>query len=195
MSKELNKSKRKTKNAVTKTNKSKKNIKMKKVEKKGFWQQDTLLKIVFFSLIIVVIVLSIMVYKKGKIEKNIKSDIVIPINETDKSFDFSINALNLSKTDEYVFKVTNYRKNKINDKKIYYDITINNDSEAVVEVMKNENNRDLMQNKKSTVITGEELKEGEKEDIYYHVKALPSKKLDKDDIIHVKITSSSENIE
>ena len=84
--------------------------------------------IIFIVLLIVVIALGVLIFQKSKMESNNETaNISIPIIKEDSRFAFNINALNLSQTDEYVFKVVNYRDDDINTEDFSYNITINID--------------------------------------------------------------------
>ena len=63
---------------------------------------------------------------------NETANISIPIIKEDSRFAFNINALNLSQTDEYVFKIVNYRDDNINTEDFSYNITIINPKNAVL---------------------------------------------------------------
>ena len=97
---------------------------------------------VFILLLILVIVLTVIAYKKDKEEKkNIRANIVIPLLKKDDSFHFNINALALSMSKEYVFKITNYKDDKINDEELKYTIKITNTTSANLKLTKNNINK------------------------------------------------------
>ena len=164
---------------------------MKKSKKKNV--QDLLksvktLTIVFALLLILVIfllVLCIVKYKESK--KNEFANMVIPVYETNTNYEFNINAKILSEVGEYTFKIVNYKKKDINKEEIPYKIEIKNDTNSTIKVTKNNDNKNLMGNKKEKIIDEVTLNKDEKEDIYYHIKITKSNDITKDDLIYIKI--------
>ena len=151
------------KNISSKENKNKKEIKGKD---KGF----ITLNIVFFSLIVLVIILSIIVFKKNNEMKNtLVADMIFPVIEENATLPFSISLNNVSEDKEYIFKVTNYRGNKINDSEINYKIIIENPSDAKIKVFRGNGNNDLMVDQKYTEIDNLKMYKDVKEDVYFRV--------------------------
>ena len=158
-------------------------------EKENFFTSVKFLKIVFFILLIVVLVLGVMVYKAYlKDKKETHADIVIPVMKSGDEFAFNINAYELSKSNEYVFKITNYTNKKINSKKTSYRINIMNNTDSVISVTKNSSERNLMEKQKSTIVK-EVIESSKERDIFFHVKVKSSGKLSKNDLIAVRIES------
>lgn len=148
------------------------------------------LTIVFILLLILVIflfILCVIKYKESK--ENEFANMVIPVYELNTDYEFNINAKTLSEVNEYVFKITNYKKGKINTKKIPYKIEIKNDTNSKIKVTKNDSNKNLMTNKKETIIDQNTLKIDKKENIYYHIKITKSANLTAKDLIYIKITN------
>ena len=165
----------------------------KKKEKKTI--QDLLkstqtLLIVFVALLILVITLLVLCVVKYKESKNDGfANMVVPIYETNTNYEFSINAKILSETDEYIIKVTNFRKDQINKEEFSYKIEINNETNSTIKVTKDDSKKDLMKDQANTVIEGRTLKKDKKDSVYYHVKITNYKDLSQDDSIYIKIVN------
>lgn len=166
-----------------------KNSKKKKLTIKEVINSTKFLTIVFILLLILVIVLSVMCYKKNEeSKKNGFANISIPITELDSSYEFSISAPTLASTDEYIFKVTNTKDDKINSEEIPYKVTIENETDCVITIQVNDNNKDLMQSQKSTILTDKLAKDSE-DVVYYHVKVKSYGDLGNKDLINIRINS------
>ena len=145
--------------------------------------------IVFVLLLLVVIVLGWLCYKKNdEVKRNKPSNIVIPILKKNSSIDFSINAVSLSLTRDYVIKITNYDKNKIIDNDTNYQIIINNKNDCLIGAYKDDLKTNLMENQEETIIKGNLLK-NKKSEIYYHIKMLSKGNLNSKDLINITIKS------
>ncbi len=157
----------------------------------GFWENNGLLKLIFLILAFAVFVLAVLVVQKNNEEKDkIVPDLVIPIvSEEDKEFAFNIEALALSRSDEYILEITNYKKDEINPNDVLYQITIMNKTKAEIEVHELENPTNLMQEQDSTVIEGIRLLTGEKGEVYYSIKMSKTAVLDQKEVIQVKVES------
>lgn len=171
----------------TKIIESTKNIKSKK-SLKDIVTSTKFLSIVFFSLLILVIILGVLCYKRISDEKSKKkSNMNIHIAKKEDTSEFDINAAALASVSEYIFRVSNY-DDKLNDEEIPYTITISNKLDCVIEVTKDDDKKSLINTQEETKIEGV-LSNKEKEDIYYHVKIVSKGKLDSRDLINVKIDS------
>ena len=169
--------------------------KVEKVEKKSkmkeFFSSIMFLKIIFVILIIVVIVLGIFIYKKEKSDDNKQyAHISVPINQLGSDFEFGIDALLLSKENnkEYILKITNYKDNKVNKEEIPYQVIIENPTDCIISVTKNDEDKNLMVEQLSTMIEGM-LGSSKKEDIYYHIVIDSIGNLQSNDFLSVKIVS------
>ena len=144
--------------------------------------------IIFIVLLIVVIVLGVLIFQKSKMESNNETaNISIPIIKEDSRFAFNINALNLSQTDEYVFKVVNYRDDDINTEDFTYNITILNPTNTVIEMTKDDGKKNYLSGKEEETIENEKLGNSLKEEHYYHIKVVKTGKLMEKDLISVII--------
>ena len=144
--------------------------------------------IIFIVLLIVVIVLGVLIFQKSKMESNNETaNISIPIIKEDSRFAFNINALNLSQTDEYVFKIVNYRDDDINTEDFSYNITIINPTNTVIEMTKDDDKKNYLSGKKEETIENEKLGNSLKEEHYYHIKVVKTGKLMEKELISVII--------
>ena len=149
---------------------------------------STLQLVIFIVLFIIVIVLGILIFQKSKNESNNEiANISIPIIEKDSRFAFNINALNLSQTDEYVFKIVNYRDDVVNNEDFTYKITIINPTNAVIEMTKDDGKKNYLSGKKEETIENEKLGNSLKDEHYYHIKVVKTGKLMEKDLISVII--------
>ena len=173
-----------------------KNEKIKKEEKKrtvkDFFSSVLFLRILFVCLIVLVIGLGILIYQKEKKEeKEVHSHITVPVYQLESEFEFGIDVALLAKekNKEYIIKVTNYKDDKVNTEEISYQVLVENPTDCVVSVKKNDDKENLMKEQKSSLIEGGVLSASEKEDVYYHVFIDSMGKLKSDDLLHVKIIS------
>ena len=164
---------------------------MKKKKKKlGFKEvvsSKKVLSIIFFLLLILVIVLIILCVIKTKNDKYVAANIVIPVFEENTNFEFSLDAKSLSELNEYIFKIVNYRKNKINKDKIKYQIEVVNNTDSLLEVKIDDQGKNLMTNQQDSIFDEVTLSNEEKESIYYYVKLKDIKNLKKDDLIYIRV--------
>ncbi len=160
----------------------------KKDKKKSIFNLDNLLKLVFFILLILVIVLGVMVYKKdNEMSGKVTANIVIPVFEEGSSSSVTINADNLSS--DYIIKVTNYRGDSINSSELKYSVNVLNSTSSSIQVFKNKSQDNLMVDNKNTIIEGESLKKDTKENVYYYIRINDYSKVKKDEKIVVRIDS------
>ena len=169
--------------------------KVEKVEKKSnmkeFFSSIMFLKIIFVILIIVVIVLGLFIYKKEKNDDNKQyAHISVPVNQLGSDFEFGIDTLLLSKENnkEYILKITNYKDDKVNKEEIPYQVIIENPTDCIISVTKDNEDKNLMVEQLSTTIEGK-LTSALKEDIYYHIVIDSVGNLQSNDLLSVKIVS------
>ena len=145
---------------------------------------------IFVLLILLIIVLGVMIYQKNEKEKHSAfANMKVSVVKKDDEFSFGISALTLAQTDQYIFKIMNYKKNSINQEEIPYKVIVDNATDSVIKVTKNDSDEDLMKEQSYTVIEEGVLSKDEQEDIYYHVTITSSGKLSSKDVIYVKIIS------
>lgn len=157
---------------------------------KEFFSSTLFLSIVFIILLIIVIFLMILVHQKRKseIEEN-KANIVIPIYKADADFEFSISAVDLKKSNKYTFKVINYMKDIVSEEDITYKITIQNPTDSVITLMKNDEKENLMKSQKETILENETLSAKEEDEAFYYVRFKKTGKLKNTDLITIHIDS------
>lgn len=163
----------------------------KKTKKKTFKDiinSTKTLTILFVLLLILVIFLTVLcVIKNKEADENEFANMVIPVYELNTDYEFSINAKTLSEVDEYVFKIVNYKKDEINKEELPFQVEINNDTNSIIKVTKDNGKKDLMKQQKQTVLKKEILKKDEKDSVYYHIKITKNNELNRKDLIYVKI--------
>lgn len=168
----------------------KKNNENKKTKQKII-SSDKILLIVFCLLLILVITLfGIILQKKHEKETNPPANIVIPIYKEFTSYHFSISALGLAQKKDYLFKITNYRGKEINSDNIKYEIKIENDTNSTIDITKEKEKKNLMTDKKSSIIEGE-IKSHKKGEDIYKVSMTSHKKLTDNDFIRIEITNKN----
>lgn len=142
----------------------------------------------FGVLLVLVILLAVMVFVKGNEAKENQSNIVFSIMEENTR-----NYLNLDLQSlvgkEYTLKVTNYRNNKVNKNSSHYSITITNDTDVEIEILKNNEGNNLMTNQKESVIEGENFGTSEKEEVVYYFRVKNSDKIKEGDSIRIEVES------
>jgi hypothetical protein len=168
-----------------------------KKQKKSFLESlksivtsTTFLGIVFVLLLGLVIILGIYVHdKKNEEREELHANIMIPINEVETEYEFSISAIDLRKVGKYIFKITNYLKDAINEDEIVYSITIQNPTDSVITLTKEDAKENLMLDQKKTVIENEILPSLYKKDVYYTVQFAEIGDLKNKDLISIIINS------
>ncbi len=156
----------------------------------NFFSSTAFLTFVFVLLVIIVAFLIVLVHQKRKeVGDELHANIVIPIYKKDADFEFSISAVDLKKSKEYVFKVVNYMKDIVNQEDVSYKITIKNPTDSVISLTKNDDNNNLMKLQKETVLDNEILMSKEQDEVFYFVHFKKVGKLKNDDLITVHIAS------
>lgn len=169
---------------------NKKNTKNKKEQTKTLINKNNYLYIIFVVLLIIVIFLGIKVYQKSKTKQIEEADIVIPILKKDTSYEMNIDLQELLKKEDYSIKISNFRQDIINEEKIKYKITINNDSDANIKVTKDQDENNLIIDQESTRIEGVSLNANKKDFAIYHFSVENKKnKIDKGNSINIRIES------
>ncbi len=142
----------------------------------------------FGVLLVLVVLLGIMVYVKGEEAKEKNSNIVFSILDENTRNSLSVDLASLVGK-EYTLKVTNYRKNKINPNGAQYRLILTNDSDASIEVVKDDEAENLMTDSKKSVIEGEKFSKTEKENVIYTIRVKDSDKVKKGDSLEIEIQS------
>ena len=184
------------KNVVKKTEEVK-NKSRKKISYDKLASFEKVLLGVFILLAILVCILGCLVItNKNKNRVIDKTNIVLPILEENTKDTLEIDAYGLTKERYYIIKVTNYHDKKKLEEDILYNIDIENETKATIKLTKNDDNTNLIKNNNKTVITGLELKKGDKQEDYYYLSIVHDGGVVKDDTIKItfstKITEDTE---
>ena len=149
-----------------------------------------IMKIVFFALIVLICVLLVAVINKKKEQsKELVAKMTFPVIEEESKMPFSIDLTEVKENDEYIFKVTNYRNDKVIDKDINYTITVINNTDSKIKLYRGKSNVDLMKDQKNTEITDLKVYKNEKEDVYFRVVFDDLKNVKEKDMIDIIIES------
>ena len=155
---------------------------------KSFIASYKFLYTAFGILFAIVIILGCMVYVRTGEEPTNKSDIVFSIMEsnTQNYLDLDLQTL-VGK--EYTLKVTNFRNNKINSEETPYKIVITNNSEAEIEILKNDAGQNLMTDQTTTTIEGEKFSTTKEESVVYYFRIKGEDKIKKGDTMRIEVDS------
>ena len=179
------------KKVVKETKKVTKVTKEKKLDYKKVVSNEKFLLGIFILLAILVCILGCFVIKNMNSNRVIdKTNVVLPIIEENTKDTLEIDAYGLTKERFYVIKVTNYRDKNINEEEFEYSIDIENDTKATIKVTKNDDDTNLIKNNKKTVITGQKLGKGEKQDDYYYVSIVHDGGVVQKDTIKITFSTS-----
>ena len=142
----------------------------------------------FAALFIIVIMLALMVFTHKDDEQGVRSNIVFSIvdKETQSYLDMDLETL-VGK--EYMLKVTNYRGNRLNTSGAHYTISITNNTNVEIEVLKNNEGENLITDMNYTVIEGEEFSKTEKEEVIYYFRVKNADKIKAGDKIRIEVAS------
>jgi len=143
-------------------------------------------------LLVFIIFLGFLIYHKEKEkEESFDAHISIPVLKIGSSFKFGIDASLLleEKDQEYIFKVTNYRNDVKAKIDIPYKVIINNPTNAVISLTKEEDKTDLMVEQNNTELEEIMPFSEENEAVYFHIKITSHDKMKSDDFISVEIVS------
>ena len=178
----------KKKKVSTNVNKNNKEVVVEKVNKKD--KGTIIMTITFFALLILVSVLfAVVIHKKHVADNELVAKMVFPVIEKDSAMSFSIDLGYVSEDDDYIFKITNYRDDKVNDFDVNYKIIIKNETAAKIKVFRGKTNVNLMKKQKNTEITDLKLYKNEKEDVYFRVSFSNLDKIKKKDMVDVYIVA------
>ena len=183
-----NTSTKKTQNNIKKDNNNINKVKVEK--KKKIFTKDNLLLAIFIFLVFLVVFLGVKVAQKYNKEKDIiKANITIPLMKKDDKAVVEIDLNELSKQDEYVFKITNYRNEELITENIPYKITVLNETDTTIELKRDKINNNLITNQKETVIDSLRLYKDKKEEIYFHVRILKKGNIKPKEVVKIIVES------
>lgn len=180
-----------SKSSVKKTNNIKEKSNIKNKNSKNIDKTSVILLIVFITLCVTVCILfGLVLHKNKEMSKNPTASIVIPVIKKDNKMTFSLDLYSMKEKEEYIFKVTNYRGDNVNDFDINYSIYIKNDTDAKLELYRVGNEKvNLMDNIVDNEIKGFKLYKNEKEDIYFKVVVSNLKNVKKKELASIMILS------
>ena len=95
----------------------------------------------------------------------------------------------IKKANKYTFKVINYMKDIVSEEDISYKITIQNPTDSVITLMKNDEKENLMKSQKETILENETLSAKEEDEAFYYVRFKKTGKLKNTDLITIHIDS------
>ncbi|MBQ3307254.1 MAG: hypothetical protein IJG68_03560 [Bacilli bacterium] len=142
----------------------------------------------FAFLLVLVIILGIVVFIKGKEKKETTANMVIPILTQGSHNSMRINLYSL-KDNDYIIKVTNFRGNETNENNVNYSVTLTNDSNSNIEVTKDQEKENLMIDQNATRIENQSLTGKKKETAIYHIHLAEHAKPSEGDYVTVEIVS------
>ena len=156
-------------------------------EKKLVWS-DILLLIIFGVLLSIIVILSLSIMKKKEAANTEYSDLVIPIlkqKSTNKMF------IDLSQIEnkEYSIKITNYRKDIINEDEISYAVEVENPNKISIEIYKNEIKKNLADDNGNFTIGNNTLRSKIKQEDIYKIIVTDQRKLTSEDKLQLNIVS------
>ena len=150
-----------------KAKKKLKNIKIEKKPKQEKKEKTNIVKRIISSyaflystlaiLAVVVVVLGVLVNNQKKIEDQ-EADLVLPIIYENTQNELKVDMPKLYKKGEYILKITNFHGKQVNKEKIAYNITIKNNSDSKIKVVKNDGKDNLMVDQVATTIDDGSLK-------------------------------------
>lgn len=186
----------KSKQTVRKTTKS---SSTKKIEKKETTKKDNkkiglssenILLLIFLILLIIVIALTVMVFnKRSEFKKEPNANLVVPVFKAGEVNNVSLNVSSLVKDGEYILKIANSKNGKVNKEELQYSLTIENESEAVIEVTKDSDARNLMGNEKSAKVEDQVLLKDKKDADYYHIRVVSDDGVKDGDKLNIRVES------
>lgn len=172
--------------------KKRNNKKIKEKDKKGIKEiicSTPFQVVVFLLLLIFVIILGVLIHnKKNMTSYAFDSNMNLALFDIENSFTFGIDALALSKEEnDYVIKLTNYKQDNILEEEIPYQLYIENLTDSIISVRKNDSKENLITSQEKTLIDEVMPASSEKEETYFYLHMDSHNKLQAGDFIHVKI--------
>ena len=162
----------------------------KKNDKKKGLSSENILLMIFLVLLIVVIVLTVMVFnKRNEFKKEPNANLVVPVFKTGEVNNVSLNVTSLAKDGEYVLKIANYKSGKINQEEFKYNLIIENESNAIIEVTKDSDAKNLMGNEKAIKVEEQVLSKDKKDADYYHIKVVSDDGVKSSDKLNIRVES------
>ena len=163
--------------------------KKKKQTFKEFISSYTFMYSALIVLFLLVVVLSILVIKaKNNYNKN-KVNLVVPVLSEGTNNNLKVDLNAIYQYGKYVIKITNYRGNEVNEEEANYSITIKNNTDNSIKIVKDNDKENLMVNQEETTLSGLKLRAKKKEDTKYTITLDSNKKPKENSIIDIEIFS------
>lgn len=134
---------------------------------KRFVSSYEFLYTLFFILLGVVILLSVMVFTKVREKKASAANLVIPILKDGVHNSMNLDLKQLYESGEYTIKITNYRGDTVNANDVSYSVTVRNESPSSIKVLQNDSKKNLIVDQEATRIEGLHFDPNEKEEVIY----------------------------
>lgn len=164
----------------------------KNIKKKNKYDKTSIIMLVIFIILCITVCLlfGLVLHKNKELSKTPTANIVIPVIKKDNKMTVSLDLYSMKENEEYIFKVTNYRGDKVNDFDINYSIYVKNDSDCKIELYRIGNDKvNLMDNIVDGEIKGFKLYKNEKEDVYFKVVVSNLKSVKKKQLVSFMILS------
>ena len=123
-----------------------------------------------------------------KKDNPIKANIVIPVLSKNTNSSITLNMKEFKEESEYIFKVTNFRNNDINEEKLSYKVMIANPDLTNIIVTKNDKDINV-DNEEEFVSNKNSLKAKEKQTDIYKVKIKDKNNIEEDSKVIITIES------
>ena len=123
-----------------------------------------------------------------KKDNPIKANIVIPVLSKNTNSSITLNMKEFKEESEYVFKVTNFRNNDINEEKLSYKVIIANPDQTNILITKNEKDINV-DNEEEFVSSKNNLKAKEKQTDIYKIKIKDKNNIKEDSKVIITIES------
>jgi len=123
-----------------------------------------------------------------KKDNPIKANIVIPVLSKNTNSSITLNMKEFKEESEYVFKVTNFRNNDINEEKLSYKVIIANPDQTNILITKNDKDINV-DNEEEFVSSKNSLKAKEKQTDIYKVKIKDKNNIKEDSKVIITIES------
>lgn len=140
-------------------------------------------------LLVIVLILGVVTYRKVSEFNKTTGDMVFPLIEEGAHTAFSLDLFELSKEKDYTIKISNYRGDTINKNDVSYTIKISNSSNTKVIVTKDEDKDNLITNQKECTIEGDKMDKNTKKYTIYHISIDSDSSIKKGDKINIEINS------
>lgn len=140
-------------------------------------------------LLVIVLILGVVTYKKVSEFNKTTGDMVFPLIEEGAHTAFSLDLFELSKEKDYTIKVSNYRGDNINKNDVNYTIKISNSSDTKVIITKDEDKNNLITDQKECTIEGDKMDKNTKKYTIYHISIDSDSSIKKGDKINIEINS------